>query len=217
LYTLTPDLDELPNRDERENQQLIQLIQWYRAQLSTEELAWLASLPDSIFWQGASLVHDSPIDRFNPSGWHIPGLAPKYQEWFFHSQGIQEKHSDEQLQQIWNWMEDRDVWGVFCGHTHEPFIRQHGERWVGNAGAAGFTLDGDPRPSWLLLEGLAEQSHYKDIKLTIRRVNYDIDRVLNLFRSRPDFMEWAEPAERRAYARMFETGVYWRVHLKNGD
>jgi putative phosphoesterase len=41
---------------------------------------------------------------------------------------------------------------LVCGHTHIPFIKVFGGLRVINCGAAGVSIDGDPRPSYALLE-----------------------------------------------------------------
>lgn len=213
LYTLTPDLDELPDRHDPQHTSLIRLIGWFRSHLSDEDLAWLARLPDHVIWQGACLVHDSPLDRFFPDTWRIPGLAEKYQEWYYHSPGISDRMAEEGWQRLWGWMETQQVWAVFCGHTHAPFIRHHAGQWVGNAGGVGYPLDGDPRPSWLLLEGLADHATRDDFTITIRRVSYDIERVLGMIDDHPDYLAWEDPRQRSAYKKMLQTGIHWRFHL----
>jgi predicted phosphodiesterase len=207
-YTLTPRLEELPGRDTSYHPSLIRLITFFRDRLTPGDLAWLEALPDHRMWQGACLVHDSPLDRFYPARWRIPGLADIYQEWYFHARGITDRMPEEDWQELWAWMEAQDVWGVFCGHTHEPFIRRSDTRLVCNAGGAGFPLDGDPRPSWVLLEGQPGSG----CALTIRRVNYDIERAVQMIDDEPDFHDWDTPAHRAAYKKMIQTGIHWRAH-----
>ena len=213
LYTLTPDLDGLPDRNDPQQVDLVRLIRWFRQHLSEEDLQWLARLPDHRFWHGACLVHDSPLDRLYPDSWRKPGLAEKYQEWYYHSPGISERMLEEGWRHLWDWMETSQVWGIFCGHTHVPMIRHHEGRWVVNPGSAGFTLDGDPRPSWLLLEGQPGSASQIDLSLTIRRVSYDIDRLLRIIDENPEFHAWEGPRQRAAYIKMLQTGIHWRFHL----
>jgi predicted phosphodiesterase len=213
-YTLTPDLDGLPDRGDADQAHLVALIRWFRAHLSADDLDWLARLPDACFWQGACLVHDSPFDRLEPQGWHAPGLALKYQEWYYHSAGLSQHTPDAVWQRLWAWMEQKQLWGVFCGHTHAPFIRQSGGRWAGNAGGAGFPLDGDPRPSWLLLEG---EPGGQDMRLSIRRVAYDVQRVLRLIDERPDYLAWEGEKRREYYRKMLVTGLHWRFHKEQAQ
>jgi putative phosphoesterase len=41
---------------------------------------------------------------------------------------------------------------ICCGHTHIPFSKRVGGILAVNAGSAGFPVDGDPRPSYALLD-----------------------------------------------------------------
>jgi predicted phosphodiesterase len=202
VYTLTPHLESLPGREEPENQELIRLITWFREHLTPADLDWLESLPDILLLEGACLAHDSPLDRLFPARWHLPGLAAPYQEWFYHAPGIKPTLDGAPLEELLAWMDARGVTSVFCGHTHEPFVRRFGQRMICNAGAVGFPLDGDPRSSWVLVDGGA----------TIHRVAYDIDRALRLIDDH-DYPTLEDPAKRRAYKKMFQTGIHWRAHL----
>ena len=57
---------------------------------------------------------------------------------------------------------------VSYGHIHRPFVRRpDGQLLVANAGSVGMPWDGDPRASYLLVEGDAAR---------IVRVPYDVDR-----------------------------------------
>lgn len=60
---------------------------------------------------------------------------------------------------------------VVYGHIHEPFIRKMGDLTVANSGSVGLPYDGDRRASYLLLD---------DREPTIRRVEYDLERELQL-------------------------------------
>ncbi len=208
-YTLTPRLEELPGRAEPEQDNLIKLINFFRRCLTEDDLAWLASLSDFYFWQGACLVHDTPLDRFFPERWRIPGLAEIYQEWFFHSRGIYRDMPEEVWQRLWAWIEEQGLWGVFCGHTHDPFIHRNTNGLVCNVGGAGFPLDGDPRPSWVLLEGQPGS----ECTLSIRRVEYDIDQALQMIDD-TDYAGWQGREHVEAYKKMIQTGIHWRFHRK---
>lgn len=61
---------------------------------------------------------------------------------------------------------------VADGHTHFPMERRVGRWQVINTGSAGAPFDGDPRPSYALLDGRAA-----GWRVTIRRVEYDRRRV----------------------------------------
>jgi predicted phosphodiesterase len=57
---------------------------------------------------------------------------------------------------------------VADGHTHFPMVRSVGRWQVVNTGSAGAPYDGDPRPSYALMDGAAN-----GWRVTIRRVEYD--------------------------------------------
>lgn len=202
-YTLTPDLDALPHREEAENAQLIRLIGWFRAHLTPDDISWLADLPGILVEDADCYVHDSPLDRLYPARWQAPGLANQYQEWFFHSPGIKQDVSGKPLEELLGWMESGGVRRVFCGHTHEPFIRILADRLICNAGAVGFPLDGDPRASWALVDG----------EVSIRRVEYDVESAIRMLEE-TGYPMLEDPSKDWAYKEMFRTGIHYRVHLR---
>jgi predicted phosphodiesterase len=59
---------------------------------------------------------------------------------------------------------------VVYAHIHRPYIRQHKEMTVANTGSVSLSYDGDPRASYLLVD---------ETKVTIRRVEYDLEREAN--------------------------------------
>jgi predicted phosphodiesterase len=58
---------------------------------------------------------------------------------------------------------------VIYGHIHRPYIRELPGMTIANSGSAGLPHDGDRRAAYLLLD---------DLRPTIRRVEYDVDREL---------------------------------------
>jgi putative phosphoesterase len=62
--------------------------------------------------------------------------------------------------------EDADV--LVFGHTHKPWVRDHGGVRFVNCGSVGKPKDGDPRGAFAVLDGR---------EVTIERVAYDADRV----------------------------------------
>jgi predicted phosphodiesterase len=60
---------------------------------------------------------------------------------------------------------------VLYAHIHRPFIRDGMGRAVANTGSVGLSYDGDRRAAYLLLD---------ESKPSIRRVEYDIDRELQM-------------------------------------
>jgi len=124
-----------------------------RDALGAERLAWLAQLPPGICGgeRGTlDLVHASPT-----SAWLAPAIDAPESDLIaaFKSLG-------------------KEV--VAYGHTHLPGIRRLSAsvpRLVLNSGSVGLPYDGDPRASYLVLD---------DDQPTIRRVEYDLDRELEL-------------------------------------
>ena len=200
FYLLTPDLETIPHRRSWDTE-LIELIRWIQAHLTPDDLAWLAALPDFLLWNSACLVHDSPTDRLYPESWHNPDIAPKYQEWFHHSRGIPPGLADAEWQDLLTLMDERGFHQVFCGHTHTAFIRQFGSRTICNAGSVGLPLDDDPRPAWVL----AEERPGGELNLTIRRVEYDVARILHLVDHTPDYPGFQKPSRKETYKNWLET------------
>lgn len=51
-------------------------------------------------------------------------------------------------------------------HLHRPYARQVGNRTFASTGSVSLSYDGDPRASYMVIEGQS---------VTIRRVEYDVD------------------------------------------
>lgn len=60
---------------------------------------------------------------------------------------------------------------VLTGHTHIPMIRRVNEQWLVNPGSVGFPKDSDPRAAYAIME------MGKEFSITIRRVEYDVERT----------------------------------------
>lgn len=206
LYLLTPDLDVIPNRGEAWEKEILALIRWYYAKLTQADLDWIASLPDYLVLNGTCLVHDSPIDRLAPETWHVAGIDPKYQEWFYHARGIPETLPEDEIQKLLDFMDGYHFSRVFCGHTHCSFLRWFGSRIVCNAGSVGAPLDGDPRAAWVLLE----EQPGDEPAITIRRVQYDIAAIHRLVDDAIDYPDFQQPGYREAYKHWRSTGIYTR-------
>jgi putative phosphoesterase len=58
------------------------------------------------------------------------------------------------------------------GHTHKPWVREHGGVLFVNCGSVGKPKDGDPRGAFALLEADGAR-----LRITIERVGYDADAV----------------------------------------
>jgi predicted phosphodiesterase len=210
-YLLTPDLNTLPDRNEPWNSNLIKLITWFETHLSEADLEWIRTFPDFIFWNNACLVHDSPIDRLDLQSWHKPGIEPKYQEWNYHSRGIEENMGSEEWQKILAFMTAQGFTQVFCGHTHIPFLREIGNKLICNVGSVGIPCDGNPQAAWVILE---ERPDVKPV-IKIQRVDYDITRIHQLIDVTPDYPSYQIPGFKEAYKKWFSTGILWRAHVSS--
>ena len=209
-YLLTPDLEAIPTADQPGwHQEVLELIEWFRAQLSETQLAWIRSFPDYILWKEACLVHDSHIDRLSPESWHKPGIDPKYQEWFYHAPGILPDMPTHEWQKLIAYMQRQNFKHVFCAHTHMPFIKECEDRVVCNVGSVGAPLDSDPRAAWVMLEEVPG----KQPEITIRRVEYDISAIHQRIAETPDYPDFKLPGHQAAYKKWLATGIHWRAHL----
>ncbi len=135
-----------PEPGTRDPEQAISL-EWTRAQLGQDRLQFLGGLPPAVTLSGGLVVHGAP-------------------------------GNDERG--IWPDTPDAEIEGygwhgtLLCGHTHRPFQRQLSCGEVVNVGSAGWTLDGDPRPSYAVLE----RAGAGPWRTTLRRVDYDRNQPL---------------------------------------
>ena len=194
-YLLTPDRAAMPDQDKPWNVDMVDLVQWWEDHLTADDIEWIRSFQDHIFWNDACLVHDHPIDRLRPESWYKPGIEPKYQEWFFHSHGIYPELPEAEWQRLWTFMRAQNIPLVFCGHTHIPFSKEYNGKRVYNVGSAGMPADADPRPSWVLVT----KSSTTDLDITIRRVAYDVALIHNLIDRTPDYYDFIDLDFKDAY------------------
>ena len=115
---------------------------WAAERLGEERILWLRGLPEQRAAGELTLVHASPGDL-----WQAPLPTATAAE----------------LERTY-----RTLGGALAvyGHIHRPFVRAVRSQTVANAGSAGLPWDGDPRASYLLLEGGTAM---------VRRVEYDLD------------------------------------------
>ena len=64
------------------------------------------------------------------------------------------------------------------GHTHKPWLREHGGVLFVNCGSVGKPKDGDPRGAFAVLAPAADT-----VEVTIERVTYDAESVAEQVRS----------------------------------
>lgn len=76
---------------------------------------------------------------------------------------------------------------LICGHTHIPFVRRIGSILVVNCGSAGHPVDGDPRPSYALVQVKPGSKPSGRIV----RFDYDWDRTIKMLKktSLPDELQ----------------------------
>jgi hypothetical protein len=147
-YLLASDLDAFPRREEPMYKGLIALIYWWNAHLSPSQREWIQNLPDFIVWNEWLLVHDSPEGRMYPPSRYVPGIEEKYQEMYYHDQGVTPDMRGEEIEKLLAFMEEHSVSGLFAGHNT------------------------------------------------------------------PDYYDFQLPGRQDAFKKMYETGVYWGVHLR---
>lgn len=129
-----------------------------RERLGEERLAWLRALPPVHLESQLALVHGTP-----QSPWEAP--APDA--------------DDDELQTAFAPLE-RPL--AVYAHLHRPFVRRLPALTVANTGSAGLPYDGDPRASYLVIDGTSP---------AIRRVDYDRDEeVRNLLESGLPHADW---------------------------
>lgn len=138
-------------------------LAWPLARLTDEDLDYLAGLPFShrleADGQTVLFVHASPQDAMN-------GIVP--------TMGAEEIRPLLQG--------ERADW-IIAGHVHQPYAFRFEGRWLANPGAVGFSLDGDGRASYAVLD--TARSRFE-----LRRVPYDVDAAVAAARER-DF--YADP------------------------
>lgn len=116
---------------------------WAGERLGEERIEWLSRLPEAREVEGIQLLHARPGDL-----WTAPAAEA----------------GDAELRDVYG---RRGTGVVVYGHIHRPYVRDLGELRVANSGSVGLPSDGDPRPSYLLLDGG---------QATVVRVEHDRER-----------------------------------------
>ncbi len=143
-----------------------------RSSLGEERLAWLSELPLVKTQADFALVHATP-----ESCWQTPPTEA----------------TDAELEKLYGSL-GRPI--VIFGHTHRPFIRgiTGQPRLLINAGSVGLSYDGDPRASYLILDGSIP---------SIRRVEYNVEKELKALAScGPPGVEWIATMLRKSSLQM---------------
>jgi len=128
------------------------------ARLGEDRIAWLKALPRMQYCGPMALVHASPNDL-----WRAPLPTA----------------SDAELREVYGSL---NAGVAVYGHIHQPYVRVLPTMTVANSGSVGLSYDGDPRASYLLMDGE---------RATIRRVEYELEIELKtLLRSGLPHAEW---------------------------
>lgn len=150
-------------------------VRWHVDRMTREDLTYLASLSFShrltAGGQSVLFVHASPRDV-------VSGIRPTM--------------SAEEIRPL---LKGEQADWIICGHVHEPYAFRFEGQWLANPGAIGFSLDGDGRASYAILDTTA-------CSFELQRVAYDQDAAVAAARER-EF--WVEPA---AYRRILQDG-FW--------
>ena len=120
-----------------------------REMLGQERLAWLGHLPRSLVNGGMTLMHASPENL-----WRAPAREA----------------SDTELEAVYGRLKQPVV--VYA-HIHQPYVKELSGWTIANTGSVGLSYDGDCRAAYLLLDASGT-----DFKVTLRRVEYDVDREI---------------------------------------
>jgi putative phosphoesterase len=118
--------------------------------IGPERLEWLRALPAERREGDLTLVHASPGDL-----WRAPP-------------------PDAEDSELLSTYGPCGTGIVVYGHIHRPYVRRVGELVVANSGSVGMPFDGDPRASYVFLDGG---------ELQVVRVEYDVEREVSLLLS----------------------------------
>lgn len=143
-------------------------MEWTRAAISPEAVAWLSALPERRLLEGVDLVHGSPREPIweyiTTSGVALANMALL--------EGPMGLHGHTHVPVAW--IEDG-------GHVElvraasKASLELGGRRALVNPGSVGQPRDGDPRASYAILDPVVGTVHW-------RRVAYDIESVQSTMR-----------------------------------
>lgn len=152
-------------------------MRWSYEQLDSQTLDFVADLPEQrvVAINGAApirVVHGSPR---SPSERLYPEQDPVALAWFREADLLPPDRDRRRLEQA---LERIDEPVLVCGHTHIPWVQNHGDRLALNPGAVSLSFDGDAGAHYALLTWDGERWQVEQ-----RRVPYDLDRVRQGFRA----------------------------------
>ena len=131
------------------------ILQWTVENISRETKRYLSGLPDHLDLnltggQKVLVVHGSPVSMDDTI---YPSITRK---------GLESKLGDIRP----------DI--LVCGHTHIPFVKHIHGILVVNCGSTGHPIDGDPRPSYALVDAKPDAAP----RGCIIRFEYDRDQTI---------------------------------------
>jgi len=149
-------------------------LEWHLARMSGQALHFLSTLPFECRLDADAVrllfVHATPED--------VGGFIGPF------------SNEDDARRQVRVMEAD---WLVM-GHLHDPYYFRFGSRRLVNTGAVGFSLDGNWRPSYALIDTRTET-------VAIKRIGYNVEEAVTLARER-DFCfdpDWYGSALRQGY------------------
>lgn len=132
---------------------------WHQEHVTPTNKEWLKNLPKEkrleIEGRDVYLVHGSPR---------------KNNEYL--------KRDNEAIYEI---LDEYDFDILLCGHTHKPYFKAIGDRYVVNAGSAGKPKHGNPRATYIILDIKA-----KDIDFISREVEYNFEETASAIELEPE-------------------------------
>jgi putative phosphoesterase len=127
-------------------------VEWTLAHTDARSKAFMRELPfDLRFRVGSTAVH------------LVHGSPRKVNEYLF----------EDKPARLYERLAAAEEAGVLVfGHTHRPWVREHGGVLFVNCGSVGKPKDGDPRGAFVVLDASADE-----LRVTIERVGYDAEAV----------------------------------------
>jgi len=168
-YAIARDLDDCGCAyvDQHDRELGQRSVEWTLAHTDERARAFMRELPfDLLFHVGATAVH------------LVHGSPRKVNEYLF-------EDKPASLYERLAAAEEADV--LVFGHTHRPWVREHGGVLFVNCGSVGKPKDGDPRGAFAVLDAGSDE-----LRVTIERVAYDADAVAAEVRSAGLPGEYAE-------------------------
>jgi putative phosphoesterase len=140
-----------------------ELFAQFRAQAPAQAELW--NLVEETAAATVEAIGPERLDwlRSLPKEWRVPGVAIVHASPGDLWQSPAAAAPDAELERVYGPLR---VMTAVYGHIHQPFVRRVADFTVANCGSVSLSYDGDRRASYALLE---------DAKVTIRRVEYDIE------------------------------------------